>query len=447
MIQRKLSRRQWLQRLGGAALLAGMGRMTSFAQASFPDYKALVCVFLSGGNDGHNTIVPLTQSDFNAYKAARGSLALPDGNGALLPVQTANGTPFGLNPGLSYVHPLWAQGKLAVLANTGVLVQPVTRNQFLTNSAPLPTNLFSHSDQMQQMQSGIPSSSGGTGWGARAADILHSSNGAATFPAAVSIAGPALFCAGSIIQSASLLPGFDLTGSGMSLWPQAAADARKNGLQQILQLDSGLALVQAANTARKDAINLNALLAGASATLTTSFPGTSIGNQLQQVAKIIKLRGSTGMSRQVFFCSLGGFDTHGSQSWQHWDLLQQLSQALLAFYQATDEMAIADKVTSFTLSDFGRSLQPSGSGSDHGWGNHHLILGGAVQGGNLYGTFPSMSLGGPDDSGTRGAMIPTTSIDQYGATLAQWFGVPADQLTSVFPNLSNFANSTLSFMG
>ena len=190
-----------------------------------PDYKALVCVFLSGGNDGHNTIVPLTQSDFNAYKAARGSLALPDGNGALLPVQTSNGTPFGLNPGLSYIHPLWSQGKLAVLANAGVLVQPVTRNQFLTNSAALPTNLFSHSDQMQQMQSGIPSSSGGTGWGARAADILHSSNGTSTFPAAVSIAGPALFCAGSIIQSASLLPGFNLDGSGMALWPQAAADA------------------------------------------------------------------------------------------------------------------------------------------------------------------------------------------------------------------------------
>jgi uncharacterized protein (DUF1501 family) len=205
--------------------------------------------------------------------------------------------------------------------------------------------------------------------------------------------------------------------------------------------------VQAANTARKDAINLNALLAGSTANLTTTFPGTGIGNQLQQVAKIIKLRGSTGMSRQVFFCSLGGFDTHGSQSWQHWDLLQQLSEALLAFYKATDEMTIADKVTSFTLSDFGRSLQPSGSGSDHGWGNHHLILGGAVQGGNLYGTFPSMALGGPDDSGTRGAMIPTTSIDQYGATLAQWFGVPSDQLPSVFPNLLNFANSTLSFMG
>jgi uncharacterized protein (DUF1501 family) len=421
--------------------------MTSFAQASFPDYKALVCVYLSGGNDGHNTIVPLTQSDFNAYKTARGSLALPDGNGALLPVETPNGTPFGLNPGLSYVHPLWAQGKLAVLASTGVLVQPVTRNQFLMNTAPLPTNLFSHSDQMQQMQSGIPSSSGGTGWGARAADILHTSNGASTLPAAVSISGPAVFCAGSVNQSASLLPGFNLDGSGMSLWPKAAADARKNGLQQILQLDSGLALVQAANTARKDAINLNALLAGSSANLSTTFPGTSIGNQLQQVAKIIKLRGSTGMSRQVFFCSLGGFDTHGSQSWQHWDLLQQLSQALLAFYQSTDEMEIADKITSFTLSDFGRSLQPSGSGSDHGWGSHHLILGGAVQGGNLYGTFPSMALGGPDDSGSRGAMIPTTSIDQYGATLAQWFGVPSDQLSSVFPNLPNFANPTLSFMG
>lgn len=442
-----MTRRQWLRNLGGTALLAGMGRMTSLAQSAFPDYKALVCVFLAGGNDGHNTVVPLTQSAFNAYKAARGSLALPDGNGALLPIVTPDGTPYAFNPGLSAIHPLWAQQRLAVLANTGVLVQPVTRNQFLANAVPVPTNLFSHSDQLQQMQSGVPSSSGGTGWGARAADVLHSSNGASTFPAAVSIAGPALFCAGSVIQSASLLPGFNLDPSGMSLWPASAGTARLNGLQQLLQLDSGLALVQSANKARKDALDLNAMLTGNTANLTTVFPGTSIGNQLQQVAKIIKLRGTTGMSRQVFFCSLGGFDTHGSQSWQHWDLLNDLSQALMAFYQATQELQIPDKVTAFTLSDFGRSLQPSGTGSDHGWGNHHIIMGGAVQGGQLYGTFPSMALGGPDDSGSRGAMIPTTSIDQYGATLAAWFGVPASQLNSVFPNLANFANPTLGFMG
>lgn len=448
MTQHKISRRQLLGGFGGTALFARLGRMNALAQGAPPDYKALVCIFLVGGNDGHNTLIPLAQSEYNAYKAARKSLALPDGNGPVVQVSTPSGAPYGLNPGLTAIHPLWAQGKLAVAANVGMLVQPVTRAQFLANAVPVPTNLFSHSDQIVQMQSGIPSSSGGTGWGARAADALQPMNAAANFPASLSISGPALFCTGNIVQSASLLPDLSLGMYGMSLWPQAAADARKAGVQQLLQLDSGLAVVQAANKVRKDAIDLDAMLSSASTSaLSTPFPGASIGRQMQQIAKIIKLRGSVGISRQVFFCSIGGFDTHGSQSWQHWDLLRQVSEALIAFYNATIELGVADRVTSFTLSDFGRTLDPSGSGCDHGWGNHHLIVGGGVQGGQIFGAFPAMALGGPDDSGSRGAMIPTTSVDQYGATLASWFGVPSAQLGTVFPNLANFATPTLGFLG
>lgn len=445
--QHRISRRQLLGGLGGTALFARLGRINALAQGAPPDYKALVCIFLTGGNDGHNTVVPLTQSQFNAYKAARGTIALPDGNGALLPVEHVDGTPYGLNPGLEAIHPLWAQGRLAVLANTGMLVQPVNRQQFLANAAPVPTNLFSHSDQIQQMQSGVPSTSGSSGWGARAVDAIQFMNGVSTFPPSISVTGPSLYCTGQIVQSASLLPGFNLDAAGMSLWPQAAANARKTGLQQVLEFDSGLALVQSANKVRKDAMSLNAMMTGASATVGTTFPGTILGSQLLQVAKLIKLRGTTGINRQVFFCSLGGFDTHGSQSWQHWDLLSQVSEAMAAFYQATEELGIADRVTTFTLSDFGRTLEPSGAGSDHGWGNHHLLMGGAIQGGRVFGTFPTMALGGPDDSGSRGAMIPTTSIDQYGATLAKWFGVPAAQLPSVFPNIGNFATSDLGFFG
>lgn len=447
MINYSISRRRWLSGVGATSLLTRFSWMNAFAQTTTPDYKALVCVFLAGGNDGHNTVVPLAQTQFNAYRAARGGLALPDNNGALLQVVTPDGTPFGLNPGLAAIHPLWAQGKLAVLANAGMLVQPVTRTQFLANAVPVPTNLFSHSDQTQQMQSGVPSTSGGTGWGGRAADLVQTLNGTSTFPTAVSIAGPSLFCMGNVIRSASLFPGFNLDMSGMGIWPAAAANARKTGVQQVLQFDSGLALVQAANQSRRDAMDLNALLTGATATLTTVFPGTSLGNQLQQVAKIIKLRSTTGMSRQVFLCSIGGFDTHGAQSWQQWNLLREVSEALAAFYNATGELGVADRVTSFTMSDFGRSLQPSGSGCDHGWGSHHLILGGAVQGGKMYGTFPTLALGGPDDSGTRGTLIPTTSTDQYGATLAAWLGVPANQLGTVFPNLQKFANQNLGFLG
>ncbi|MBL9174581.1 MAG: DUF1501 domain-containing protein [Verrucomicrobiales bacterium] len=446
----RISRRSLLRGAGAAALLSRLGRLNSLAQTATPDYRALVCVFLFGGNDGHNTIIPLTQSAFNAYRTGRGSLALPDNNGPLLQVQSADGTPYGLNPGLAAIHPLWAQGRLAVLANTGMLVAPVTRQAFLSNTVAVPTNLFSHSDQLQQMQSGFPSATGGTGWGGRTVDALHTLNGTSTFPAAVSTNGPALFCTGGIVQSASLLPGFDLDVSGLNLWPQSASDARRTGIQQLLEFDSGLALIQSANKVRKDALALNAMLRGNSATVSTAFPGTSLGDQLLQVAKVIKLRTTTGMRRQVFFCSLGGFDTHGSQSWQHWDLLKQVSEALAAFYNATAELGVADQVTSFTMSDFGRSLQPSGSGSDHGWGNHQLILGGAVLGGRVYGRFPDLSLQGPDDCGSRGVLIPSTSTEQYGATLARWMGVSDTDLPSVFGNLANFGSpqqSNLGFLG
>jgi uncharacterized protein (DUF1501 family) len=457
MNQHFISRRSLLKGLGATAMLTRFGWMNALAQQNPPDYKALVCIFLVGGNDGHNTIVPLTQSEFNAYHAARGSLALPDGNGALLPVQDhTNGTPYGLNPGLAALAPLWGNGagtgKLGVLANVGMLVKPVTRAQYLANSVPLPTNLFSHSDQIQQMQAAIPSSSAGTGWGARAADMVSALNGGSAFPAAISCAGPALFCTGNVVQSASLLPGFDLDPSGLNLWPASAGAARLNGLQQVLEFDSGLALVQAANKVRKDALDLNTLMKSGNATITTPFPGGNLSDQLRQVAKLIKLRDVTGVKRQVFFCSLGGFDTHGSQSWQHWDLLTQVSEAMAAFYQCTqDELLIPDQVTSFTLSDFGRTLQPSGSGCDHGWGNHHLILGGAVQGGRIHGTFPTLALGGPDDSGTRGALIPSTSVEQYAATLAKWLGVADEDLPTIFSNLYGnlnlFGTPTLNFMG
>ena len=445
----QVSRRNFLRLSTGAmASMAGMSRfgaMNALAQGA--GYKALVCIFLNGGNDGHNTFIPRTGAEFNAYKAARGSLALPDQNTPVLDVTAVNGSLYGFNGGLQPIHPLWATKQLAVVANVGLLVQPTTRAQFLAKTVPVPTNLFSHSDQTQQMQSGSPTSSGGTGWGGRAADSVQALNSATQFPPAWSMAGPVLFGIGNIVQSASLVPGLGLTTAGMSVWPATAGAARKQGMQEVLTFDSGLAMVQAANKVRQDAVSLEAMLAGGAATpLATVFPGTTLGNQLKQVAQIIKLRTTNGIARQVFFCSLGGFDTHSSQSWAHWDLLRNVGDAMAAFYNATVEMGVAGDVTTFTESEFGRTLQPSGQGSDHGWGNHALLMGAAVKGGDLYGKFPAMALGGPDDAGSRGAMIPSTSLDQFGATLAKWFGVDPAALASVFPNLPNFAQTDVGFM-
>ena len=440
-----MNNRRTVLKMATLAAASRFGAMNAFAQGQ--DYKALVCVFLFGGNDANNTVIP-QGTEYTAYRAIRGSLALPDHSAQPLAVTAAAGASYALSSGLQAIHPLWAQGKLSVVANVGMLVQPTTRAQYLAGLTPVPSNLFSHSDQVVQMQAGTPNSSAGSGWAGRVADAVVHLNAAASFPPAVSMAGQQIFCKGNAVQSASLIPGFDMQLNGMAMWPPEAAAARVQGLQAVLALDSGSVLVQAANKVRQDAVALSGLLKGLAGgtPLAAQFPGTSIGNQLKQVAQIIRLRSQIGLKRQVFFCAVDGFDTHSGQTWNHWNLLTQLSQALAAFQLATEEMGIADRVTAFTESEFGRTLQPSGSGTDHGWGGHHLVLGGAVRGGDLYGRMPVMALGGPDDAGTRGVWIPTTSLDQYGATLAKWFGLDAGALAQVFPNLAKFDTPDLGFM-
>lgn len=446
------SRRHFLQMLGaGFGMLAGLGRLETPAAGAQQDYKALVCVFLFGGNDGHNVVVPLNAAQYSAYQAARGGLALPTNQ--LLPINDATQGAFGLHYGLPELQQIYQAGRLAVLANVGMLVRPTSYAEYIA-ALQLPTNLRSHSDQVLQMQTGIPNSGGSTGWGGRTVDLVAASNANTSFPVSISIGGPSLYCTGNTTAAAGLQPGNDLSQGAMNFWPASAAAMRDSAQARILAAESGNALVDAANRALIDARLLNPLLkaaAGAPA-FSTQFPSTSLGNQMKEIARLISLRTQLNAGRQVFFCSMGGFDTHSNQSWTHWDLLQQVSKAVAAFYQATVEMGVADRVTTFTLSDFGRTLQPSGSGTDHGWGSHHLILGGAVRGGRIFGRFPRMTnysnfnATAEDYVDARGGLLPQVSLAQYGATLARWFGAADAQLNSLFPQLANFSVRDLGFM-
>jgi uncharacterized protein (DUF1501 family) len=430
----------------GLGAFAALSRLQVLRAATITDYKALVCVFLFGGNDGHNCVVPLDATGYNNYKTARAILALPPSQ--LLPVNTSTNAPYGLHYGLPELQSIYNQGHLAILANAGMLVQPITRQQYLAPNPVVPTNLFSHADQVVQMQTGFPNASSGTGWGGRAADLMQALNAGANFPASISMAGTSLFCTGNQIQSASIQPGNYLSQYAMTFWPQSAADARAQGQKEIVTTPSGNQMVDAANKTMADALTLGPMLqaAATSTPLAAQFPSNPLGNQLKEVAHMISLRSQLNVSRQIFFCSLSGFDLHSGESWNHYDLLTQVSQALSAFYNATVELGVQNSVTTFTLSDFGRTLQPGGTGSDHGWGSHYFIMGGAVRGGDLYGTFPQLILGGPDDANSRGVLIPTTSMAQYGATLARWFGATDAELDQVFPVLSSFGVRDLGFM-
>ena len=429
-----------------AASFSRFGLVNALAQNA-TDYKALVCVFLFGGNDSNNMVIPYDTTGYNAYKSARGGLALAQGS--LLPITPPSiGSPFAFHPRFAAMQSLFNNKHLAVLANVGTLIQPTTASQFRTRGVAVPMNLFSHSDQEAQMQTAILDRVAETGWAGRTADKIQSIYGG-NFPIIISLAGTNIFCEGVVAQSIQsngnptrLLNGF---GGG------AESTARLSALQSLLTFDNGLSLIQAASTTTGNAIQNGQTLAAALATgtpLATQFPQNSyFASQLQQVAKIIQVRGALGLQRQIFFVSMGGFDTHSGQLAQQDSLFNDINQSLNAFYQATAEMGVANNVTTFTLSDFGRTYSPNSDGTDHAWGSHHLIMGGAVKGGDFYGTFPTLAVNGPDDGTGQGRWVPTTSVDQYAATLASWFGVAAADLPSIFPNLANFPTQTLGIMG
>ncbi len=434
--------------LAAAGSLAGLdpfGSLSAFAQSGASDYKALVCIFLFGGNDGNNLIIPTDAAGFANYKHLRGPLAVSQAS--VLPL--AGQSSLGLSGAMPGTQALFNKRRLAVLANVGTLTQPLTRAQFLANQEAAPHNLFSHADQQRIWQTEAPVGATDTGWAGRTADLLSASS-AGSLPMVVTTAGSEIFTAGRSTFGMSVPPnGAGVTGGACN--EGINCTIRLNAAQQLLTFSTGASLVQADQTITSNAFRYATELSSAvkdAPALHTDFPsGNPLAAQLEQIAQIIQVRSTLGAGRQIFFASLGSFDTHSNQvATQTW-LLGQLDAALLAFDSATTELGVNSKVTSFTMSDFGRALTPNTVyGSDHAWGSHHLIMGGAVKGGRLYGTLPTLALAGPDDAGTDGRWIPTTSTTQYAATLASWFGVPPPELASVFPLLPNFNSANLGFV-
>jgi len=446
--------------LGAAAFVAGVQRFSLInALAQGVDYKALVCVFMAGGNDGNNLVVPTSTTEYNQYAAARSTAGLAIAHDALLSIVPPSiGSGFGLHPSLAELHGLWDSQQLSVVCNVGPLVVPLTRDQYLAG-APRPYQLFSHSDQVAQWQTAISDRVGQTGWGGRTADRFDLPGSG--FPMITALSG-GIFTRGQTSTPLSIAPAptalnqvLVLNGFGTT----ADEVARRKSMDFLRTIDTSATMVGAADKTTEQAIGIGQILSS-DVSLSTAFPNTTLGNQLLQVAKVIKFNAQSpelGLRRQIFFCQLGGFDTHQNQVNTQSSLLTQISQAMKAFHDATIELGLERQVTTFTLSDFGRTLQPAGSGgvvgSDHAWGSHHLVVGGAVKGGDFYGVtgpggtvFPVLQLSGPSDTDNRGRWIPTASVEQYAATLASWYGVSASDLPIVFPNIGRFASSDLGFM-
>ena len=431
-----------LQRITAAAGDAVIG--SAHAQAA-EDYKALVCVFMFGGNDANNMVIPMDPSQYALYQRARGPLTLATKD--ILPIAPSNtgGVPYALHPAMTGMQTLFKGGKAAVIANVGPLAVPTTKAQIMAREVALPPNLYSHSDQQAQWQSSISDGTGRTGWGGRIGDLVQALN-TNRGTTCVSLAGNNLWQTGATLTSYKVSPSGNF---GFDFYKQNSNDPVSVSVGEILASQRQHPFEQAWLTVIQRALENQRVIAQAVTAQQTqsTFPNTGLGNQLKMAARLISARGALGVKRQTFFCSIGGFDTHGDDQLQRQQqLLGEVSAAMAAFYDATVTMGVADKVTTFTASDFCRNLQSNGKGSDHAWGSHHLIAGGAVKGAAMYGTFPNLTLGGPDDINNTGVWIPTTAVDQYAGTLAKWFGVAPADMPAVIPNLTKFTPADMGFM-
>ena len=451
------SRRAFLRRAGELSLAGvaapwalNLAAVAEAAAATATDYKALVCVFLYGANDHGNTLVPYDAASHAAYAAIRQSIATPRASlaaTALTPsVALPGGRQMALAPELLPLKGLFDSGQLGVLLNVGTLIQPTTLAQYNARNVPLPPKLFSHNDQQSVWQSSLPEGAT-SGWGGRIGDLFMAGNGNATFTC-VNASGNAVYMSGrqAVQYQVSTSGSVALRGIQAPLFGSTACSEALRALttaprQHLMQAEHTRVMARAidANAA------LSTALAGVPALSTAFAADNPLALQLQMVARMISARSALGAQRQVFFVSLGGFDLHDFLPTQHPGLLTTVAGALKSFYDATVELGVAQQVTAFTASDFGRTLTSNGDGSDHGWGSHHFLLGGAVQGGRFHGQLPAVSVNGPDDVG-QGRLLPTTAVDQLAATLASWMGVSDSNLALVAPNIGNYSVRNLGLL-
>lgn len=443
------SRREFLHRaarftaLGAAAPLALNLAAVRAASAAAGGYKALVCVFLYGGNDPHNSIVAYDAASHARYASVRSTVAVARTALAGTQVTPAGGWPdgrqFALHPSLAPLMPVFNSGKLALVMNVGTLVRPVTLADY-RNRRNLPPKLMSHNDQFNLWQT-MMTEGASSGWGGRMADLLAAANGSQPSLTSLSIGSSAAFSTGTQVS------GFAIGAGGPTGLRGVSGIAGSDLVMERALMRASPHLLEAELAARfaRATYSGSALRSGLSGIGVPAMPATPLGAQLAMVARVVAARQALGMSRQVFLVSMRGFDTHSGLVVQHRDLLTQLGNALAAFQSGLDQMGVGDSVTTFTASDFGRALTANGNGSDHGWGGHHLVMGGAVRPRAWAGAVPSVRIGAQDDIG-QGRLLPAIGVDQYGATLARWMGVSPGDMPSVFPNIGNYPVADLGLL-
>lgn len=417
--------------------LAALG--AAAAQSAPPAYKALVCVFLYGGNDPFNTLVPFDDAAYRAYAAARTDIALRRDTLRATALRgkaaAPGGAQFALAPALAPLAPLYENGQMAVLLNVGPLVVPTSKAEYISARVPLPPKLFSHNDQQSYWQALAPEGAS-SGWGGRLTDLFASANAQRTFTS-ITAGGSTVLLAGHKVAGYRV----GINGSTpiellhRDMYGSSACTAL---LRQLITQPREHLMERELSRIAAQSIDADTRLRAALADVAVPGDfGSPLAQQLKIVARIIGARQALGARRQVFFVSQNGYDNHTGLNDTHPALLRELGQSLAVFQQALTTLGVADQVTTFTASEFGRTLGSNGNGSDHGWGSHHLVLGGAVNGGRTYGTHPEIALDGPGFV-DNGRLLPTLAVDQLGASLGRWFGAGREELRLVFPNLKNF---------